>query len=344
MNNESGCMPVLSPPPMILSTNRLHPVVADRLRTRFALTANDGVEPWPRADLLSRAADAAGIIAFMTDSVDDDFLAACPRLRIIAGALKGWDNFDVGACTRRGIWFTAVPDLLTEPTAELAVGLMIGLLRKLAPGERHVRSGSFRGWRPLFYGGSLQGARVGIVGMGAVGRAIARKLSGFDAILFYADREPLPAAGEGALNCRRLDFETLLATCDVIVLAAPLSPETRHMIDADRIARMRPGAHVVNIARGSLVCEAAVAAALRSGRLGGYAADVFEFEDWAQAGRPAGIGAELLALDDCTLFTPHIGSAVAAVRQRIELEAALNIMDWADGKPPRGAINQPEEA
>jgi phosphonate dehydrogenase len=284
-------------------------------------------------------ADADAWMAFMPDRADDAALSLYPRLKLIAGALKGWDNFDLKACTQRGVWLSVVPDLLTEPTAELAIGLMIGLGRHVRQGDEHVRSGAFQGWEPRFYGAGLAGARVGHVGMGAIGQAIARRLAPFGAVQRYVDPAPLNAGAEAILGLtREPQLDSLLGWSDYLVLGAPLTPDTFHIVDAAALAKVRPGCLLINPARGSLVDEAAVLAALEAGRLGGYAADVFEMEDWALAQRPRAIHPNLLH-HPATLFTPHLGSAVVEVRRAIEHRAAANILDALSGRIPRDALN-----
>ena len=328
-------------PPKVVVTNWVHPEVLEVLAPHCRVEANAGREPWPEAELLARCADASAMMAFMPDRVDEAFLAACPNLGLIACALKGFDNFDVAACTRRGIWVTVVPDLLTEPTAELAVGHLIGLGRHMPAGDRSVRGG-FAGWRPLLYGAGLQGSVVGILGAGRVGCAIAARLGGFDcAALLYTDVEALDPVRESALGMRRVDFEELLGASDFLVVAAPLTSDTRHLVDADALGRIKPGSRLVNISRGSVVDERAVAAALESGVLAGYAADVFELEDWALDDRPAEIPAGLLEARDRTFFTPHLGSAVERVRVEIGLRAANAIVQHLRGERPDGAVNDP---
>jgi len=289
--------------------------------------------------LRQELADADAWMAFMPDRADEGVLSQYPRLKLIAGALKGWDNFDLQACTRRGIWLSIVPDLLTEPTAELAIGLMIGLGRHLRQGDHHVRSGAFQGWEPRFYGVGLAGARVGYVGMGAIGQAIARRLKPFGAVQRYVELAPLDASAEAAIGLtHEAELDDILAWSDYLVLGAPLTPHTLHLIDATALAKVRPGCLLINPARGSLVDEAAVLAALESGRLGGYAADVFEMEDWALPQRPRAIDPNLLN-HPATLFTPHLGSAVIQVRRAIEHRAAANILDALQGHTPRDALN-----
>jgi phosphonate dehydrogenase len=271
--------------------------------------------------------------------MDDDFLGACPNLKIVAAALKGYDNFNVESCTRRGIWFTIVPDLLTIPTAELAVGLLIGLTRKMLEGDRFIRTGQFKGWRPKLYGTGLAGRCLGIVGMGIAGQAVAKRLSSFDMVLLYTDRIPLPKQQEQAWGISHVSLDDLLERSHFVLLCVPLAHDTLHFIDENALAKMKPGSFLVNVGRGSVVDEQAVASALASGHLAGYAADVFEFEDWARRDAPSGVPRSLLETGT-TFFTPHLGSAVDDVRREIALEAACNILQAFEGRRPEGAINR----
>ena len=325
----------------VLVTGRVHDDVRALLASRFRLICNDRLEPWPRDEIIARLQSADAMLAFMTDEIDAELLAAAPNLQIVACALKGYDNFDVDACTRRGVWLAIVPHHLTAPSAELAIGLAIGLVRKVASGDRLIWTKSFSGWRPILYGDTLSGATIGIAGMGAVGRAIAQRLLGFEATILYNDVTPLAVTEERRLGCTFAPLDTMLSRSDVVMLALPLTEATRHLINATRLAAFKRGAYLVNVARGSLVCERDVAEALATGTLAGYAADVFEIEDWAIPDRPREINPVLIECADVTLFTPHLGSAVAEVRRAIELEAALNIIELAEGGTPRGAINRP---
>jgi phosphonate dehydrogenase len=321
-----------------LLTHWVHQPVIDYLSQRFDVMANPGRETWDRATVIERAGGCDAMMAFMPDTVDNDFLSACPRLKVIAAALKGPDNFDIAACTRHGVWFTLVPDLLTVPTAELGIALLLGLTRRVLEGDDHIRSGRFAGWRPELYGTGLSGRVAGIIGMGAVGRALASRLSVFGLKIIYAD--PQPAEFPPGMDVRRCTREEVVAASDFLFPLTHLNVQTLHMIDAWAISAMRPRAYLINIGRGSLVDEAAVAEALASGRLSGYAADVFEMEDWALPSRPRTIHPRLISNRSRTLFTPHIGSAVEEVRFQIEMEAAANIVDVFEGRRPRGAINE----
>jgi phosphonate dehydrogenase len=311
----------------IVVTQRIFPETAELLAAEGELTANPGPEPWPEAELRMQAAQADALMVFMPDRIDDAFLAGCPHLKIIGAALKGYDNFDVGACTRRGVWFTIVPDLLTEPTAELALALMLAVARNVIPGDRHVRSGVFRGWRPTLYGATLFGATVGVIGFGVVGKALARLLEPFRARILTFDVADTADA-----------LEHLLRESQYVVPLLPLTSDTLHMLSRDRIAIMAPGAFLINVGRGSVVDEEVVAQALASGHLGGYAADTFEMEDWARPGRPDQIPASLLN-SDRAVFTPHLGSAVRGARLEIERLAATSICQALRGETPDHAVN-----
>jgi phosphonate dehydrogenase len=305
------------------------------------VVANQTPNTLARSQLLDRCRDADALMVFMPDHVDADLLEHSPRLKVVAGALKGYDNIDVAACTARGIWVSYVEDLLTEPTADLAVGLLLALDRQLLAGDSYVRSGRHRGWRPELYGGGLAGRPVGIVGMGAVGRAVAHRLRAFGTRMVYTDPKPLPRADELQLKARSVPLETLLAHSSVVMLSAPLTAGTRHLIGPDALRRLPDGALLVNVGRGSVVDENAVADALIEGRLGGYAADVFAFEDWADEGRPPAIPPALLT-HQRTVFTPHLGSAVRDVRRRIEIAAIQRILEVRAGAAPAVAVNAAE--
>lgn len=326
--------------PRVVVTHWVHPEVVARL-AEFCepLTPSREEGVWPRARVHARAWNAAGLMVCMADRVDEHLVGACPRLRIVAGVLKGPDNIDVAACTRRGVWVTVLPDLLTAPTAELVVGLMLAVMRRVAEGDAYVRGGRFEGWRPVFYGTSLEGGTVGIIGMGSLGRAVARRVRAFDARVVYVDREPLPGTCERELGARRVSLPELLAASDVVVPLVPLGESTYHLLGAAALAQLQPGAFVVNAGRGSVVDEEAVAGALAAGRLGGYAADVFAVEDQRSPRRPAGIPERLLA-HPRTVFTPHLGSAVDEARRRMGLAVAGQVRQALAGQRPDGAVNE----
>lgn len=319
--------------PKVVATNRVFAETRALFDGRAAFEAPEGDAPLAGAALADALRDADAMMAFMTDRVDAALLAGCPRLRVIGAALKGHDNIDLAAAEAAGVTVCIVPDLLTVPTAELAIGLMLALGRHVLAADRAIREEGFPGWRPRFYGTGIAGTTVGLIGQGAVGRAIAARLAGFDCRVLSHD----PGRGDdpGALDA-------LLAESDWVVLAAPLTPANLHLIGAEALARMKPGALLVNPARGSLVDETAVADALETGRLAGYAADVFECEDAINPDRPATVPARLAAAGAPTVLTPHIGSAVEGVRREIERAAATAILDALSGRAPGGRVAGPE--
>lgn len=330
--------------PRLLITHRVHESVLERLRQTCEVIANPTPGTWSADRVRELARDCDALMVFMPDTIDETVLAECPKLRIIAAALKGSDNFDIEACTRRGIWFTRVPDLLTVPTAELAIALLLAVTRHMLAGDDHVRSGSFAGWRPLLYGAGLTNRTAGLIGLGAVGRAMVERLSAFGVRIVYTDPSPAPEALAERYALRSMSLEDLLAASDFVFPLVHLDPQTRHMIDTRALGRMKRGAYLINVGRGSVVDEAAVAKSLAAGHLAGYAADVFELEDWALADRPRVIPPALLADRARTFFTPHIGSAVDEVRLAIEMDAAENILEAMADERPHGAVNDPVRA
>ena len=325
--------------PKVVLTHWVHPEIIELLREKAEVVANPGRKTLPREVLLERAKDADALMAFMPDCIDEAFLKACPRLKIIAAALKGFDNFDVDACTRHGVWLTIAPDLLTIPTAELTVGLVLGITRNMLEGDRHIRSGQFAGWRPELYGLGLYGRTAGIVGLGLVGRAVAERLKGFGMNLVYSDEISLPPDEEEQLGLTKVTFSGLLDSSDIVIPLLPLTDRTFHLFDRNALARMKKGSYLVNACRGSVVDEMAVIESLEKRHLAGYAVDVFEMEDWIRPDRPRSIPKALLENTAQTFFTPHLGSAVDDVRIEIERYCTRSILQALDGKIPEGKVN-----
>jgi lactate dehydrogenase-like 2-hydroxyacid dehydrogenase len=311
----------------------------DRLREHCELDESGSLGPLPRAEFLAGASAADALIAFVSDHVDAAVIDGSPSLRFVASFGKGYDNIDVAACTRRGVLVTINPEALTESTADLALGLILAARRNIVAGDRHVRAGRFRGWHPRdVLGREFQGTELGIVGFGAIGQAIARRAAAFGVRVSYFDpvrRPEVEARSEAAYR----ELDDLLAGSDTIVVAADLRPDNRHLIGREAIGRMRAGAVLVNIGRGSLMDEAAVAEALATGALGGYAADVFEFEDESIPDRPRSIHPGILARADATVLTPHIGTGTVEARERLAISTAEQLLAAIGGGVPSGAVN-----
>lgn len=269
---------------------------------------------------------AEALLCLLTDRVDTALLNSAPRLRVVANAVVGYEHVDVAACRARGIAVTNTPDVLTDATADLAMALILSAVRGLPQAERSLRAGEFHGWGFWDYlGGDLSGKTLGIFGMGRIGQAVARRAAPFGMRIIYHSRTRLPAEREAALGAEWVDFDALIARSDVLSLHAPLTPETRHVMDADALRRMRPGSFLVNTGRGALVDEAALVDALRDGPLGGAGLDVYEHEPHVHPG--------LLDLPNVVLL-PHVGSATRETRTRMAMMAARNAHAVLSGHPP----------
>jgi glyoxylate reductase len=265
-------------------------------------------------------------VADPTVPVDRELLdAAGSTLRVVANFAVGYDNVDVETCRERGVVVTNTPDVLTNATAELAVALMLAAARRLGEAERLVRAGRWTGWEPnQLLGRELSGAVVGIVGLGRIGTRVAELLRGFGADMLYAARSRHPEA-ERSLGAEHAALEDLLERSDFVTLHVPLSPQTRHLIDAHALGRMKPGAILVNTSRGGLVDAAALARALREERLGGAGLDVYEEEPQ--------VPPELIELERVVL-APHIGSATAVARDAMAQLVAENVIAVVEGRTP----------
>jgi len=283
--------------------------------------------PPPRDELLRRVAGCDGILTLLTDRVDDALLdAAGPSLKVVSNYAVGYDNIDVPACARRGIAVGNTPGALTETTADLAWALLMAGARRVAEGDRYVRAGNWRTWGPLLLLGSdVHGATLGIVGFGRIGQAVARRAAGFGMTVLYSSRTRASAAVEMSLGATFVGLPELLERSDFVSLHVSLTPDTRGLIDAAALARMKRTAVLVNTARGPVVDPRALAAALRDGVIAAAALDVTDPE-------PIRPDDPLLTLDNC-LVVPHIASASRATRGRMAAMAAANLLAGVHGQP-----------
>lgn len=318
--------------PKIVVTQPIFRDVLHKLEAAGEVVMNPGPEPWTAQQLRQHLADADAMMAFMPDFVDAEVLQHAPKLKTIACALKGYDNFDLAACEQAGVTISFVPDLLTEPTAELAIGLAIASARNIVQGDRYMRAGQYAGWRPILYGRGLHQSVAAVIGLGAVGQAIVDRLSGFGcAEILGVDPENHSDRAASVSLCEAV------SRADYLFLAVPLTAQTRYLIDEAVLKLVKPGVVIVNVGRGSVISEAMVAQGLEEGLIGAYAADVYEMEDWLLADRPQSVDAGLLNSSK-TLLTPHIGSAVARVRLAIEHRAADNLLQALAGHVPKDVL------
>ncbi len=287
-----------------------------------------GEEAWPRARWLAEARTADALICLLSDRIDEAALAAAPGLRVVANYAVGYDNVDVAAASARGIAVANTPDVLVEATADFTFALLLAVARRLGEGERLVRAGAWRGWTPeLLLGADVAGRTLGIVGLGRIGRAVARRARGFSmTVLYHGGRAPDDDPGLAAA----VSMDELLARSDFVSLHVPLTPSTRGLIDATALAAMPRDAFLINTARGAIVDEGALAGALERGHLGGAALDVF-------VGEPA-IDPRLLAAPRLVL-APHLGSATTNARIRMAELCVHAVRDVLAGRRPPNLVN-----
>ena len=309
--------------PRLLVTRRVFPEVTDALAAAYEVHGNPEDAHWSADELRARAAPCDALYVVTTDRVDAALLDACPRLRIVATGSVGYNHVDVAACAARGVAVTNTPDVLTEATADMAWALLMAAARRVCESEHWLRAGRWGRWAwDQFLGADVHGRTLGIAGMGRIGSAVARRATGFGMRVLYCNRSDSPNAE--ALGARRVDRDTLLAESDHVVLVLPYSPQTHHFVGERELALMKPTAVLVNVARGGIVDDAALARALRDGRLAAAGLDVYENEPALHPG--------LLEVPNVVL-TPHIGSATRSSRLGMAMLAARNLLAHAAGEP-----------
>ena len=315
--------------PRLLVTRRVFPEVVEALSAAYEVETNPDDAFWTPEQMRAKAAGCEALYIVATDRVDAALLEACPKLRIVATGSVGYNQIDVAACTARGIAVTNTPDVLTEATADMAWALLMATARRVTESERWLRDGQWGRWAwDQFLGADVHGATLGIVGMGRIGSAVARRAAGFSMRLQYCNRSA--AANERELGAVRVELDVLLATSDHVVLVLPYSPATHHLIGERELARMKPTATLVNIARGGIVDDAALARALRAGTIAAAGLDVYE-------GEPV-VTPALLEVPNVVL-TPHIGSATRSSRLGMAMLAARNLLAHAAGEPLLTQVN-----
>jgi glyoxylate reductase len=322
--------------PPVLVTRRLPQEALDRIEARCDMTLYAGEGAMPRDQLLAEVAGKEGAVTLLTDRVDDEFLdAAGPQLKIVANYAVGFDNIDVEACTRHGVLASNTPDVLTETTADTAFALMLAAARRITEGDRFLRSGTPWIWGPLMMlGQDIHHATLGVVGFGRIGQALARRARGFGMRIIYYDTYRPPAEVEQQLAAEYRDLEDLLRESDFVSLHTSLTPQTRHLINAGNLARMKPTAVLVNTSRGPVIDEQALARALKRGQIFAAGLDVFEAEP--------NVHPELLECDNAVLI-PHLGSATVNTRLAMANLAVDNLLAALEDRQPPTLVN-PEAA
>jgi len=317
--------------PRVFLCSRIPDEAERYLRARTRLEVYPGEDLISREELLRAVREVDGLIPTVTERIDAEVMDAAPNLRVIANYGVGYNNIDVEAATGRGLPVTNTPEVLTEATADLAFSLILAASRRLGEGERYVRAGRWTGWKPTqLLGWDVYGKTLGIIGLGRIGQAVARRARGFSMKALYTDARRAPARLERELGVRYVPMASLLRQADIVTVHAPLMPETHHLINASVLRRMKRTAILVNAARGPIVDEKALAAALRSGQIAAAGLDVHEKEP--------SVHPDLLELENVVLL-PHLGSATLETRTAMGLLAAKNCLAALAGKRPPCLVN-----
>jgi gluconate 2-dehydrogenase len=322
----------MAKPVRILVAQPVFDAVLERLRQHFSVTDNQAGAVWSGPQWGQQLQGHDGVLTFGVERIDAQLLAQCPALRICANMTVGYNNFDLDAMTAAGVLATNAPDVLTETTADFGFALLLATARRVCEGERFLREGRWTRWRyDMLAGADVHGTTLGIIGMGRIGQAIARRAAlGFGMRVLYHNRSRLDLVQEAALQAQWVDKATLLAQADHVMLVVPYSIQTHHLIGATELAQMKPSATLVNIARGGVVDDAALAQALVDGRIAAAGLDVFE-------GEPA-VHPALLQAPNAVL-TPHIASASLPTRRAMAELAADNLIEFFATGRARTALN-----
>jgi len=324
-----------APRPRVLVTRRIPEAGLDLVRATCEVDLWEDELPPPRDELLRRVAGVDGLLSLLTDKVDDELLdAAGPQLKVVSNFAVGVDNIDLAACARRGIPVGNTPGVLTAATADIAFALLMSVARRLPEGYDHVRADKWLTWGPLLLlGKDIGGATLGIVGFGRIGQEVAKRGRGFGMRILYHDRARVSPEQESATGGTMVPLDQLLAESDFVTLHVDLNPSTRGLVDAEALAKMKPGAVLVNTSRGPVVDQAALYDALKSGHLFGAGLDVTDPEP-LRADHP------LLTLPNC-LIVPHIASATVDTRDAMARKAANNLLAGLAGAPLPDAVPPP---
>lgn len=316
----------------VLVTRAVFPDVIDRLEQHFEVEANQEDRIFSTDELVQKMRDKDGVFTTPSERISAQTIAACPTLRAICNMAVGFNNIDLDAATAAGIMVTNTPEVLNETTADFAWALLLATARRVTESEHWLRAGKWEKWRyDTYLGADVHGSTLGIIGMGRIGQAIARRSTGFNIRVIYHNRSRLPEDREDSANhARYVDKEELLRTADHIILTLPYSAQSHHTIGAAELAIMKPTATLVNIARGGIVDDAALITALRANRLAAAGLDVFENEP---AFDPA-----FLTLSNVVL-TPHIASASEPTRRAMANCAADNLIAALMGETPSNILN-----
>lgn len=313
--------------PKVLVTREIFDDVLDYLAGHFEVSANQSDIPMTPRTLAENLADKSGVMTTLVDRVDTALLSSCPNLKAVCNIAVGFNNIDLEACSRAGVMATNTPGVLDESTADFTWALILATARRVVESDVHLRSGEWKGWfLKQFLGIDVHHAVLGILGLGRIGRKVAKRALGFDITVIYNSNKMAEPEVENALNATFVERDELLERSDILTLHVPYSPSTHHIIGSAELAKMKPGAILINAARGGVVDDAALIEALQSGHLAGAGLDVFENE-------PA-LSKAFINMKNVVL-TPHIASSSAVTRHAMAMLAAQNLVAaLTTGKPP----------
>ena len=317
--------------PKVLVTREVFDETLDYLAQHCEVESNQQDVPLDPETLAQRLKDAGGVMCCLTDRIDGQLLARCPQLKVAANIAVGYNNIDLAACTARGVMATNTPEVLTDTTADLAFTLMLAAARRLTEAEAYVREGNWRGWHlKQLLGVDVHHATLGIIGMGRIGRVIARRAQGFEMRVIYHDPVRLAADIEQQLKATYASKDELLAQADFVILQMPYMPQTHHLIGGAELKKMKPSAILINSTRGGIVDDVALIRALKDGTIRAAGLDTFEGEPKLNPG--------FLELKNVVL-APHIGSSTEATRRAMAMTAAQNAVAALTGGTPPNLLN-----
>lgn len=317
--------------PKIFVTRIIPQAGVELLSGHANVEVNDSDVPLTPGQLQAKASAVDALLTLLTDKIDREVLAHGSALKVVSNVAVGYDNIDIPAATELGIVVTNTPGVLTDTTADFAWTLLMTVARRVVEGDAFLRAGKYQGWGiQMLLGGDVHGATLGLVGMGRIGQAMARRAKGFDMTVKYYDEFRLPEEREQELGVRFLDLDSVFRESDFVSIHTPLTPETRHLVNADRLRSMKRTAYLINTARGPIIDEAALAQALKEGVIAGAALDVYEEEP--------DVNADLIALPN-VVVTPHIASASVATRTRMATMAAENCLAVLNDRKPNNPVN-----
>ncbi|MGV8120318.1 MAG: 2-hydroxyacid dehydrogenase [Candidatus Xenobiia bacterium LiM19] len=318
--------------PSILVTRLLPQKGMEMLRERYITTVNPDDRVMTREEILRDIKDKDGLLCLLTDSIDGEIMDSSSKLRIISNYAVGYNNIDVTAASERGIMVTNTPGVLTDTTADFAFALLLAIARRLPESERLARAGQFKGWGPMFMqGDDVHGKTLGIVGMGRIGKVLARRASGFDMTVIYHSTHRLHAEEELQIKASYASFEDLIGRSDFVSIHVPLSEHTHHLFGEKEFSMMKKSSYLINTSRGPVIDEKALVKALEKGTLKGAALDVYEHEPAIEPG--------LLNLEN-VILAPHVASSTIETRSRMAVMAAENLIAALEGRAPQYLVNR----